>query len=714
VEIRVRYIMWCLLCGFSATPVLAQPASVRVEVRSEAGPVAGAEVIVNGASHTTDANGLALVTVPAGTVDIVVVKAGFAPASASVNLQPGQQQPVGFDLTKDSTVHEEITVSATRTDKRLEDVPMRVEVLSADEIEEKVMMTPGDIVMMLNEMGGMRVASSSPSLGAASVRIQGMKGRYTRFLSDGLPLFGQQVGGLGLLQIPPTDLGQVEIIKGVASALYGAGAMGGVVNLIARRPTEQSEEFLVNRSSRGATDAVAYLSEPLQRNWGATLLAGGHWQEQNDINGDGWADLPGYNRAEFRPRLFWDNHSGSSLFVTTGATWETRNGGTLAGAAIPATGSPYRETLDTGRYDVGVVGQTLVANEYVVAARASGTWQMHDHTFGDVRERDAHDTFFSEASARRKLGRQTLVVGAAFERDAFNPRDVPQFTYIFTVPGVFVQDDVDVKPWLSLSGSARVDAHSAYGTFVSPRLSALFRSGGWTSRASAGAGFVPTSALTEETEAAGLSRLTIRGALRAETGQGVSFDLTRSDGPLSYTATVFASRIRHPIFVERSSAYVLANQPFASANVGSELLATWRRTPLSLTAVYDFVRAREFENTAFEDVPLTPRHALTLLGTWERENVGRIGVEWFYTGRQRLEANPFRKESVPYRLVGLLVERVIGKVRLFVNGENLMNFKQTNYDPLIRPVRGVDGRWTVDEWAPLDGRNINAGIRLKF
>ncbi len=67
-------------------------------------------------------------------------------------------------------------------------------------------MTPGDIVMMLNEMGGMRVQATSPSLGAATVRIQGMRGRYTRVLFDGLPLAGQQVGGLGLLQIPPMDL----------------------------------------------------------------------------------------------------------------------------------------------------------------------------------------------------------------------------------------------------------------------------------------------------------------------------------------------------------------------------------------------------------------------------------------------------------------------------------------------------------------------------
>lgn len=710
----MRYLLWCVLMTLNGSPAFAQAATVRVEVRSESAPVAGADVFVNGVAQKTNAQGVVTANVVAGTIVIVVVKEGFAPASASVDVEANQQQPVLIELTRGASVEEHVTVSATRTDKRLEDVPMRVEVLSAEEIAEKIMMTPGDIVMMLNEMGGMRVASSSPSLGAASVRIQGMKGRYTRFLSDGLPLFGQQVGGLGLLQIPPTDLGQVEVIKGVASALYGAGAMGGVVNLIARRPNQRSQEFLFNRSTRGATDAVAYLSEPLPRDWGATLLAGGHWQSQNDINADGWADLPGYNRAEVRPRLFWDNRSGSSLFLTTGATWETRNGGTTTGAFIPATGTPYRETLDTGRYDIGVVGQTLVANEYVIAARASGSWQMHDHTFGETRERDSHDTAFAELSARRKVGRQTFVVGAAVERDAFTARDVPQFSYTFTVPGVFVQDDVDVTPWLSLSGSARVDAHNEYGTFVSPRLSALFRSGGWTSRVSAGTGFFPTSALTEETEAAGLSRLTIRGPLQAETGQGLSFDLTRTDGPLSYTATVFASRICNPLFVERTSAYMVANQPFASTNVGTELLATWRRAPLSFTANYGFVSAREFEETAFADVPLTPRHSLTLLGTWEREGVGRIGVEWFYVGRQRLEANPFRSESVPYTLVGLLAERVIGKVRLFVNGENLMNFRQTEYDPLIRPNRGVDGRWTVDAWGPLDGRNINAGIRLKF
>jgi len=245
-------------------------------------------------------------------------------------------------------------------------------------------------------------------------------------------------------------------------------------------------------------------------------------------------------------------------------------------------------------------------------------------------------------------------------------------------------------------------------------VSALLRSGGWTSRLSVGTGFFPTTALTEETESAGLSRLTIRGPLRAETGQGASLDVTRTIGPFSSTVTIFASRLEHPVFVERTDAYTLANQPFASTNVGAEFLATWRREPLSLTAVYDFMHARKFEGTTFADVPLTPRHAVTVLAGLEDEDVGRFVLEWFYTGRQQLEANPFRNTSVPYQTFGLLAERVIGKVRLFINGEDLTNVRQTQFDPLIRPMRGADGRWTVDAWAPLDGRNINGGIRVKF
>jgi iron complex outermembrane receptor protein len=225
-----------LILPFGAAFAQEPLATVRVEVKAESGPVAGAKVTLNGISVQTDEHGIATSSVPLGSVAVSATKEGFFPTKASLSVDEVREWQIAFDLQPQEKNEREITVFATRTDIRLQDSPLRVEVLGQEEIEEKVMMTPGDIVMMLNEMGGLRVQTTSPSLGAASVRIQGMRGRYTRFLADGLPLFGQEGGGLGLLQIPPVDLDQVEVIKGVSSALYGAGSMAGVVNLISRSP----------------------------------------------------------------------------------------------------------------------------------------------------------------------------------------------------------------------------------------------------------------------------------------------------------------------------------------------------------------------------------------------------------------------------------------------------------------------------------------------
>ena len=83
-----------------------------------------------------------------------------------------------------------------------------------------------------------------------------------------------------MLQIPPMDLGQVEVIKGVASALYGSSALGGVINLVSRQPRADrpERELLVNRTSRGGTDGVVWLSGKPREHWGYTLLGGAHYR----------------------------------------------------------------------------------------------------------------------------------------------------------------------------------------------------------------------------------------------------------------------------------------------------------------------------------------------------------------------------------------------------------------------------------------------------
>jgi outer membrane receptor for ferrienterochelin and colicins len=221
-----------------------------------------------------------------------------------------------------------------------------------------------------------------------------------------------------------------------------------------------------------------------------------------------------------------------------------------------------------------------------------------------------------------------VVVGLAIERDAYRSRDVPRFDYTFNVPGAFAQYDITVSPVLFLSSSARLDLHSEYGTFFSPRVSAMARAGRWTSRLSVGTGFFGPTPITEETEAAGLTRLEIRRPLEAERGLSASFDLSRTDGPLSYTATMFASRIYNPLHVERSPSYLLTTLPDPTTNLGLELLGTLRREPFSVTTTYTSVQAPETLSGAKHDVPLTPRHSGGIVGMWEKENVGRVGIEW--------------------------------------------------------------------------------------
>ncbi len=621
--------------------------------------------------------------------------------------------PQENEEAEDPSFEDEVTVVAsTRTGRRVEDEPIRVEVVPQEEIDEKVFMTPGDISMMLTETNGLRVQVTSPSLGAASVRVQGLRGRYAQVLSDGLPLYGP-AGSIGILQIPPMDLAQVEVIKGVASALYGGSALGGVINLISRQPqrNHSEREALINRTSRGGTDGVVWLSERGDGNWGYTFLGGGHFQQRTDIDRDGWTDLPSYRRATARPRVMWEDGSGRSVFFTVGGTAEERRGGSMPDRNAP-DGRPFPENLTTRRFDAGVVARLPLGQTRFLTLRSSGLGQWHHHRMGQASERDFHHTWFGEGAVTGQSGRHTWVLGAAVQRDRYAARELPVFDYDHVVPGVFAQDDLPVTSWLAVSASARGDFHNEYGSFFSPRISALVRTPtGWTARLSTGTGFVAPTPFIEETEAAGLSQLRPLGHLEPERGRSVSFDLGWKRNALELNATVFRSRISDAL-VLRDDEIVNSTGPVRTQ--GSELIARYHVEGMDVIATHMFVWSTEQHPDApgRREVPLNPRHTAGLDWLVSIQERVRLGVEFFYTGRQQLDESPFRRQSEPYLLWGAVAEWRVGRARLFVNVENLSNVRQTSHDPLVRPSPGPLGVWTVDAWGPLEGRIVNGGIRF--
>ncbi len=709
-----------VVLSIAVCPAWAQTAGVLlVTVQSAGTPVKGAEVTAGRIKAITGPDGSVRFSLPPGSVDVVVTKEDFDPGAARVELRAGSESRIEIDLAPASEFEENVVVSSTRTEQRIEDIPLRVEVVPNEEVQEKIAMAPGDVSMLLAETNGLRVQTTSPALGGASLRIQGLSGRYSNVLADGLPLYGAQSGSVGILQIPPMDLGQVEVIKGVASALYGMSAIGGVVNLVSRRPTTAEREVLVNQTTHRGTDGALWLAQPLLEHWSVSMLAGSHWQQRSDLDHDGWTDMPMFRRLQVRPRVSWDNGAGRSIFATFGALDEDRRGGTMPSGTMP-DGRPHPENLMTRQFDAGLVGRFLIPGGRVVSVRGSGVSQRHDHTFGGVLERERAGTSFGEISVTGTTVANTWVAGGALQHETFRPLDVPRFKYAYTIPGLFGQDDLVLARWLTVSGSARIDRHSAFGAFFSPRLSLLLRPGAqWMARVSGGRGHFAPSPFTEETDATGLSILAPLHGVRPEDATSISTDLTWRKAPLELTTTVFHSSIEGAQVFRKMTggpyAAQIVNAETPTRTTGAEFIARYHEDDLDIIATHMFLRSSEVgeEGNGRRDVPLNPRQTASFDILWESP-IGNLGFEVFYTGRQEVEDDPYRLHGRPYTLYGLIFTRNVGRALVYVNTEDLADVRQTRYDPLVRPVPLRDGRWTTDAWAPLEGRSLNAGLRFRF
>ena len=724
----MKVLIFLVLLISSAGAAVAQ-SPLRVLVRDERTkiPLPGVTVAIPALKigAATDVTGLAtLPNLPAGPHEVQVSSIGHAARTVTFTLPQAGDAPALVELEPSSLELQGVVVEATRTNSRIEDVPVRIEVIGAEELEEKGSMRPANIAMLLTEASGIQPQFTSANSGSVAFRIQGLDGRYTQILKDGFPLFGGFSQGLSLVQIPPLDLRQVEIIKGASSALYGGDAIAGLVNLVSKTPTETPTlNLLLNQTQKGGRDLTAFYSGRAGK-LGLTLLATQNTQQARDVSGDGFTDLPQVQATTVNPRLYYYVSDSTTLYAGLMATVETRAGGYLPALDNPAT-LGYTERNRSERYNTQLRFDTHLGRNRVLTMKNSVSSFDRRIEAGGSYFAGRQLSTYSEAALLLPRDRHRTVLGANGLTDNFRetpatpalgPRD-----YNYQTGGLFVQDDWRVRDNLTLQAGLRTDYQRPYGLFVLPRFSALYKPTAWLAvRAGGGFGYkAPTifSSATEQQAYVGVRPLD-PARLRAETSRGLNADVTvrgRFDElNVSLNQAVFYTRLENTLTPDPAQLAVgitdFRNAPTPITARGLETNLRLAMEALQFFAAYTLTDTRQtYDLTQPATLPFVSRHRVVLTTVFEQEKNFRLGLEGTYNGPQYLGEGT--RQGQGFWLLGVLGEKLFAPhFSVVLNVENFLDVRQTRFEPVV--LGTVTQPAFRPLYAPLDGIVANVALKI--
>ena len=357
-----KYILSITLITMTSFLVKAQTTDIRIKVflKSVNQPLLGATVyfpeLEKGA--ITDFDGIAFFSeIPNGLQKLKISHVGLTNLDASIEV--GTQNVFTFQLEFGSNELDQVVIQSTRSTRTVKKTPTRIEFIGAEELTEKAIMNPTNISMVLRESTGIQMQQTSLSSGNTNIRIQGLDGRYTQLLRDGFPLYGGFSSGLSILQIPPLDIQQFEIIKGSSSTLYGGGAIAGLVNLVSKSPDEEPELdiMLTQTHALGSTANIFYSKR--NDKFGVSLYGMGHRQKVYDPEDDDFSNLPKTKSISINPRFYYYPSDKTTFWIGLNGTYDDRIGGDITKIENGENGiHQYTEENTSKRFSSQVVYRT--------------------------------------------------------------------------------------------------------------------------------------------------------------------------------------------------------------------------------------------------------------------------------------------------------------------------------------------------------------------
>ncbi|MBS1977375.1 MAG: TonB-dependent receptor [Bacteroidetes bacterium] len=699
----------------------------------------GANVRAEGTNKAdaADPNGIVeLKDLPGKEVTLKVTYVGYQDSTAVVSLPyPGEVFNIALHPAEEEL--EEVIVSSTRTNRRIEDLPLKVEVLGLEEMDEESTLVPGNIASILGDLAVITIQRTNPINGNDAIRMQGLDPQYTLIARDGLPLYGGFSGSLGVLAIPPLDLKQVEIIKGSVSTLYGGGAIAGMINIISRQPTEKTQgTILMNASTLKERNINTFWSGKLSKKVGYTLFAGANLKSAIDVNNDGFSEIPEHEDYIFHPRFFFDFSTNSKLNVGWSTTIDNRKTGDMkAITEQPTPAHSYLRTEKTLRNVLDVEYTHFTSPRNLISFKTALSAFTRDlsypyREYPDFRYKGLQYSSYSEVSDRALLGKHTLVVGANLITESLRRQSdviVPLTDYDFVTVGAFIQDDWEVSPKFTIETGMRLDHQNIKGFFPLPRIALFYKPSDKLSvRLASGAGYRAPSILAQSDP----TPYTVNNAasVASEHSVGVNADINYNthlgEVEVSLNQAFYYAQVTNPLRVVTDTlaqrAY-LENQNYSGKTLGTDTYAqmTWKQWELYLG--YNHTEAIQQYTGLNNPMPFNPKDKFSTTLAFAVEGKWRTGVEgsWianqcayayiYYFGSQTI----YPSFSVPnYWFWAAMVERKVPFGSIVLNVENIFDARQAKYGKLIEgPVTSPTFRAI---WGPLDGRVINLSIKVNI
>lgn len=453
-------------------------------------PFASVYIVEKGEGTTANDKGQFVITsLREGKYTLRVSAVGYETMSKEVVVSREFATIVHFKLKEESQVIDEIVVSANRNEVSRKDAPVVVSVANLKLFET---VNSVDLAKSLNYITGLRVENNCQNCGFPQVRINGLEGPYSQVLINSRPVVSALSGVYGLEQIPVNMIERVEVVRGGGSALFGANAVGGTINIITKDPVENSFQVSTNISSLDGKSTEQYMGANASlvssdNSYGIALYESYRNRNAYDHNGDGFSELGQVNINTFGLRSYYRPTHTSRISLEYHTTNEKRRGGNKFDQ--PPHESDITEQTEH-IINSGGLSYDLGWNEYKNKLSLFTSLQHIDRSsyYGAQRDPNAYGktddlTWVAGATVTSRMTNfpiapALLTAGVEFQENRLHDimigynRDMKQNVRIASA---FAQNEWDMDI-VSLLVGVRVDKHNLIeNPIFSPRVNLLYK-----------------------------------------------------------------------------------------------------------------------------------------------------------------------------------------------------------------------------------------------